>query len=95
MNLPVRITVAGPSETGKTLLVVDMLKNQEKCFKKKFDKIVWCYGISQPEFFSLLKKTLPGNIEFISGFPEEKLDSDELFGGVENGCIVLGIVKIF
>jgi hypothetical protein len=71
---------------GKTSLVVSMLKNEEDCFMKKFDKIVWCHGVSA---------ALPSNDQqkifdrSISGFPVKDIEDGSLFDIKENNCLIL------
>jgi hypothetical protein len=69
--------------------VAELLKNQAKMFDKPFERIIWCHGIDQPEFFKQIKKDIP-QLEFFTGFPEEKIETNTLFEIGEHSCLVIG-----
>ncbi len=77
-------------QSGKTTFVTQLLKKQNLAFKTPFDKIVWAYGIEQPEFFAELKQTF-NKIRLVDGFPEEEILNNSLFQAGENGLLVLGM----
>jgi hypothetical protein len=72
---------------GKTSLVVSMLKNVENCFVKKFDKIIWCHGVT-----AAIPSTEDGRKIFdqaVSGFPVKAIEDGTLFDSVDNNCLIL------
>ena len=68
---------------GKTSLVVSMLKNVEDCFVKKFDKIIWCHGVTTAV------PTAGVFHQAISGFPSQLIEDGSLFDSKENNCLIL------
>lgn len=61
---------AGPSESGKTSFIHDLLCNITCCFDKPVHTVIYCYGVYQPLYDDDLKDKLPG-ISFIKGFPSD------------------------
>jgi hypothetical protein len=61
-----------------------MLKNVEECFVKKFDKIIWCHGVTTavPSDAKIFDQS-------ISGFPAQSIEDGTLFNPGENNCLVL------
>ena len=39
------ICIAGPSQSGKTHFVLQLLDNRHELFTNDIDKVLWCYGI--------------------------------------------------
>ena len=70
------ISLAGPSETGKSQLFYNWLKNG--IFQAKFDKIYFFYQHSQPLHEGTQKEI--GNLEFVLGVNFEYIDS------LKNNC---------
>src|SRR3981189_3491582 len=66
---PFTLLVTGPTGSGKTQFVTNLLINSDLMIDKKIDKIIYCYGIYLQETFDQLKKLFP-NIEFIEGINE-------------------------
>ena len=60
-QVPAGFVICGPTMSGKTQFVVNLLKHQDLMFSKPFDRTVFCYGEWQK-----LYETLP-NIEFVKG----------------------------
>ena len=50
------ICVAGPSHSGKTTFVLQLLEQREEIFKCKINRVVWCYGIYQHELNTQLQE---------------------------------------
>ena len=65
------ISLVGPSETGKTQLIYNWLKNGT--FQPKFDKIYFFYQHSQPLYDVMQNKIK--NLEFVQGVNFEFIDS--------------------
>ncbi len=65
LRSPFRMIAAGPSSSGKTTFVCDLLKNKEAMIDDNIDYIVWFFGQSRPNYdFS------NENIEFVRGLPD-------------------------
>lgn len=47
---PSTVLVAGPTSSGKTHLLFEILKHKTELFEKKVDKIIWCYTAHQRVF---------------------------------------------
>lgn len=65
---PFNMTVAGPSQSGKTKWVYDLLINIENLIYPLPYKIIYCYSNWQC-MFDKLKETI-SNIEFLKGLPD-------------------------
>ena len=46
---------AGPSQSGKTTFVLKLLDRRDDMFKCQMKRVVWCYGIYQPQLNALLQ----------------------------------------
>jgi hypothetical protein len=57
------LLISGPSRSGKTHLLVDILKNHRILIKPQLERIVYCYAVWQNEFDEL--KQL--GVEFVNG----------------------------
>ena len=64
---PTTVLVSGPTSSGKSTLVFDILKHAKDMFQKPPKKIFYCYGIFQPTFTEMEREI--SNIEFIDGLP--------------------------
>ncbi|GFQ97903.1 uncharacterized protein TNCT_558331, partial [Trichonephila clavata] len=60
---PFTMMVAGPTQSGKSFFVRDLLNFKALMFKPSIDKVIWFYGISQPLYDDI------ENVEFVEGFP--------------------------
>ena len=49
------LIIAGPSQSGKTTFVLDLLDQRDVAFKCNINRVVWCYGIYQPKLNALLQ----------------------------------------
>ena len=71
---PFRCIINGPSQSGKTWLLFDILKNIDKLIQPKISSIIWFYGIWQREFDDLLiamRQRHPHiDLEFREGVPQ-------------------------
>ena len=63
------MTVAGPSQSGKTEFVLKLLDRRGELFHNKMDKILWCYGISD---MNLLNKLRGKGYNTLHGLPKEE-----------------------
>jgi len=64
---PFSMIVAGPSRSGKTYWVINLLLNAKKRIKPIPSKIVYCYAHWQPKY-DVLKKHVP-NVQWHEGMP--------------------------
>ena len=48
------LTVIGPSDSGKTHLVAQLLRQHRQNFKPNFEQFVHCYNLFQPIYEKLL-----------------------------------------
>ena len=48
--------VVGPSHSGKTTFVLQLLEKKEEVFQCEMKRVVWCYGIYQHELHSKLQE---------------------------------------
>lgn len=62
--------LAGPSMSGKSTFLKNILKNQDYMFNKKFHRILWCYSESSS------KPDIEG-VTFHRGVPEDIQNSNE------------------
>ena len=76
---PARILICGPSNSGKTTLVRNILEQSENFFEYPLTRVVWYYATPQPGYDSLkqmgveLKEGLPESIEI--DFPRAAPDN--------------------
>lgn len=47
--------VAGPSQSGKTSFVLNLLDHKDEIFRCKIERVIWCYGIYQAKLNALLQ----------------------------------------
>lgn len=47
--------VAGPSQSGKTSFVLNLLEHKDQIFRCTIKRVVWCYGIYQAKLNALLQ----------------------------------------
>lgn len=88
-SVPTSIIVQGPSFSGKTSLLIKLIKNQREIFDKSFSRIVYCYAIWSDELADQLSDVK--NLEFHKGLPfdlvqtiEEKKDNDNILFVVDD-----------
>lgn len=48
--------VAGPSHSGKSTFVLQLLNNRHEVFHCRTNRVIWCYGIYQHELNSILQQ---------------------------------------
>lgn len=49
------LVIAGPSQSGKTSFVLQLLDRRDEIFKCNINRILWCYGVYQPKLNTLLQ----------------------------------------
>jgi len=71
---PFSMIVAGPSRSGKTFWVIDLLTNANGRIKPTPGKIIYCYSHWQPKYEVL--KTKMSNVEWHEGLPTKPYMDD-------------------
>lgn len=79
---PFTCFVAGPTQSGKTFLIHEILKYADQIIDQKIHKIIYCYSTWQPFYDQL--KMISNNIEFYEGI----YNIDEINSN-QNNLIVL------
>ena len=70
--MPYSLLLCGPTGCGKTTWIVELLKSHEELCTHMPKKLIWIYGVEQPELFKTIKEIwVPCQCEFIEGFPED------------------------
>ena len=82
---PFGMIVSGPSNSGKSYFVRNLLIAADRLISKKINNIVYIYSIWQPLFDELLKYK---DIRFIRGLPE-RLDDDALLPTTKNNLLII------
>ena len=49
------LIIAGPSQSGKTSFVLQLLENRDSMFRCVMKRVIWCYGVYQPQLNALLR----------------------------------------
>lgn len=49
------LTIVGPSHCGKTVFAIAFLDKKHELFKQPINRVVWCYGIHQPDLIQQLQ----------------------------------------
>jgi hypothetical protein len=80
-RLPAGFIVCGPTMSGKTQFVLNLLKHSKVVFDKPVDRVVYCYSEWQKCF-----EELP-NVEFVKGV-EPVLD-DNFFSNKKHNLLIL------
>lgn len=50
------LAVVGPSHSGKTIFILAFLDKRQQLFKQQINRVVWCYGIYDPELARQLQE---------------------------------------
>lgn len=81
------ITIAGPTQVGKTQFTYKILKSIKTMFSPIVpERILYCYGVHQP-LYDEMKKFIP-NITFKEGLPTSE-DIDRLTFQVESSLLLV------
>ena len=103
LTWPYSLLCCGPTGSGKTSFVLGLLKNHESLSTHTPHKLIWIYGVSQPELFREIRAIWQNReCEFIEGFPDDllsRLESTRDRGSLSRshlGCsLVLMLQNIF
>lgn len=87
LQTPFSLIVSGQSQSGKTTFVKKLLLNWENVCGDKPSRILWLYGINQPELFTYLKNANKIPVTFVEGFDVQKLKDTLPFN--ENVTVIL------
>ena len=79
-NHPSNIAIYGPSKSGKTYFVKDLILNRDAVFKmqeegKRFKKIFYFYGSVFQPIFQSIQEELGEMIVFNKGFPKQPFEN--------------------
>ncbi len=83
---PFTCIVAGPSQSGKTTWLVQLLRYRNQLFDKPPERIVYCYKRYQSQFDEM-KRWAP-QMEFVQGIPPD-LDSDSFIDSRARNLLIL------
>ena len=66
---PYSLLLCGPPGCGKTTWIVELLKSHEELCTHTPKKLIWIYGVEQPDLFKTIKEIwAPRQCEFVEGF---------------------------
>lgn len=85
-TVPFSCLIVGPSGSGKSFFVKNVLENCEHVMNAKHDNIVWIYSCFQPMYKELQR--MNKDIKFIKGLPDSFEDED-LFPPEQKHLIIL------
>lgn len=69
-KVPFNMIVCGPTQSGKTTLVKELIKHKDKLFDRPPQRIIYCYGSEWQKVFNELASW---GVHFIKGLPEENV----------------------
>ena len=64
------MSVVGPSQSGKTVFVCNLLKFNQLLFSTPINRIHWFFGVLQPEVIKRLKQKINGELIPYEGLPD-------------------------
>jgi hypothetical protein len=73
LKVPASAIISGPSQSGKTNLMLRILIHRKALFTDQFDRIVWSYSHWQP-MYDKIKRQVPC-VEWVSGLPPSLYES--------------------
>ena len=88
------LLLCAPTGCGKTIWIVELLKHHEELCTHTPKKLIWIYGVEQPDLFETIRKIWsPRQCEFIYGFPEDLLTRLEQMSDRGNLCIFGDVIN--
>ena len=77
-----------PTDCGKTTWIVELLKSQEELCTHKPKKLIWIYGVEEPDLFKTIEEIWAHRqCEFVEGFPEDLMSRLEKTNDRGSLCI--------
>ena len=71
---PYSLLLCGPTGCGKTTWIVELLRHHDELFTHTPKKLIWIYGVEQPDLFETIRKIwFPRQCEFVDGCPDDLL----------------------
>ena len=66
---PLSLLLCGPTGCGKTTWIVELLKSHEELCTHMPKKLIWIYGVEQPDLFKTIKEIwTPVNVNLLKVF---------------------------
>ena len=91
---PYSLLLCGPTGCGKTTWIVELLKNHEDLCTQTPKKLIWIYGVEQPELFKTIEEIwAPRQCEFVEGFPEDLMSRLERTNDHGSLCIFYDVMN--
>ena len=59
---PYSLLLCGPTGCGKTTWIVELLKSHEEMCTQMPKKLIWIYGVEQPELFETIRPHINVNL---------------------------------
>ena len=85
---PYPLLLCSPTGCGKTTWIVELLKSHEELCTHMPKKLIWIYGVEQPDLFKTIKEIWAlRQCEFIKGFPEDLMSRLERSNDRGSLCI--------
>ena len=75
---PFTAIIAGPSQSGKSMFCMRLIRNARECIAPPPERIVYCYSVYQPLFDQY------SNVEFVEGLPDLNM-----FDGVKRTLLII------
>lgn len=80
---PCRILISGVSNSGKTCLVSQIIKNKDQCFTPQIQRVIYC-----TKYIKSIPKEIKNDVEAFSGIPTQNL-IENLQTSTQNALIVI------
>ena len=84
---PFTALVAGPTGSGKTEFIIQLISNKNKCIKPTPNKVFYCYSLWQERFNDL--KQMCDDIKFVNGL----IDYQDIDESYKNLVIIDDLMK--
>lgn len=74
---PFTCTIAGPTKSGKTVFVLNLLKALPLYITPAPNRVVWAYGVKNENQMKMIQDCCPLKVEFVEGIPPMDMFSVE------------------